>query len=85
MASSYPTLAFHGVPQLLIFPSTWECEQGFSVFMNIKLKNQNRLSAPGHDFRCAISKVMPRIDQLVKDKQKQNLTEISCCFFSVLF
>ena len=71
MASSYPTLASHAVPQLLIFPSIWECEQGFSILMNIKSKNRNRLSAPGHDFRCAISKVMPRIDQLVKDKQKQ--------------
>ena len=71
MASSYPTLAFQAVPQLLIFPSTWECEQGFSILMNIKSKNRNRLSAPGHDFRCAISKVMPRIDQLVKDKQNQ--------------
>ena len=72
MASSYPTLASHAVPQLLIFPSTWECEQEFSILMNIKSKNRNRLSAPGHDFRCAISKVMPRIDQLVKDKQKSH-------------
>ncbi|XP_077967023.1 zinc finger BED domain-containing protein 5-like isoform X2 [Styela clava] len=71
MASSYPTLASHAIPQLLIFPSTWECEQGFSILMNIKSKNRNRLSAPGHDFRCAISNVMPRIDQLAQDKQKQ--------------
>ena len=64
-------LAFYAVPQLLIFPSAWECEQEFSILMNIKSKNQNRLSAPGHDFRCAVSKVTPCIDQLVKDKQKQ--------------
>ena len=37
MASSYPTLASHAAP--FIFPSTWECEQGFSVLMNIKSKN----------------------------------------------
>ena len=43
--------------------------------MNIKSKNRNQLSAPGHDFRCAISKVMPRIDQLVKNKQKQKSIE----------
>ena len=67
MASSYATPASNTVPQLLIFPSTWECEQEFSVLMNINSKNQNRLSALGHDFRCTISKVMPRIDQLVKD------------------
>ena len=71
MASSYPTLASHAVPQLLIFPCTWECEQEFSILMNIKSKNRNRLSVHGHDFRCAVSKVTPRIDQLVKDKQKQ--------------
>ena len=57
MASSYLTLAFHAVPQLLIFPSSWECEQGFSILMNIKSKNQNQLSAPGHDFRCAVIKL----------------------------
>ncbi|KAG0713575.1 SCAN domain-containing protein 3 [Chionoecetes opilio] len=66
MASSYPTLARHAVPQLLICPSTWECEQGFSAMLTIKSKIRNRLAAPGHDFRCAVSKVMPRIDQLVE-------------------
>lgn len=71
MASTYPTLARHAVPQLLIFPSTWECEQGFSAFTTIKSKSRNRLAAPGHDFRCAMSKVLPRIDQLVEKKQMQ--------------
>ena len=52
--------------------------------MNIKSKNRNRLSAPGHDFRCAISKVMPRIDHLVKDKQNKNLIQFSCVFFFVI-
>ena len=69
MASWYLTLAHHAVPQLLIFPSTWECEQGFSVMMNIKSKSRNRLAAPRHDFRCAVSKVMPCINQLVEKKQ----------------
>ena len=32
--------------------------------MSIKLKRRNRLAAAGHDFRCAVSKVVPRIDQL---------------------
>ena len=35
-AASYPTLAFRAVSQLLIFSSTWECEQRFSTFLNIK-------------------------------------------------
>ncbi|KAF2345500.1 HAT C-terminal dimerization domain [Trinorchestia longiramus] len=71
MASSYPTLARHAVPQLLIFPSTWECEQGFSAFMTIKSKSQNRLDDCEQDFRCAVSKVMLHIDQLVEKKQIQ--------------
>lgn len=71
MASSYSMLASHAIPQLLIFPSTWECEQGFSIMMNIKSKNRNRIGAPGNDFRCAVSKFTPRIDQLADNKQKQ--------------
>ena len=42
-----------------IFPSTWECDQGFSASMAIESKSRNHLSGPGHDFRCAASKVMP--------------------------
>ena len=57
MASSYPTLASHAVPQLLIFPSTWECEKGFSILMNIKSKNRSWQSAPGHDFRLLLVKL----------------------------
>ena len=57
MESSYPNLATHAVPQLLIFPSTWQCEQGFSASISKKLKSWNRLVAPGDDFRCAVSKV----------------------------
>ena len=64
LESSYPNLTTHVVPQLLIFLSTWECKQGFSASMSIKSKRRKRLAAPGHDFRCALSKVVPRIDQL---------------------
>ena len=69
MESSYPILATHAVPQLLIFPSTWECEQVFLALMSIKLKSRNRLAASGHAFRCALSKDIPRIHQLVEEKQ----------------
>ena len=73
IASSYSTLASHAIPQLLIFPSTWECEQGFSALMTIKSTKQNRLVAPMHDFRCTVSKCMPRIDKLVENEQMQPL------------
>ena len=59
MKSLYPNLATHAVPQLLIFPSTRECKQEFSALMSIKSKSRNRLAAPGHDFRCAVGKVIP--------------------------
>ena len=38
MSSTYPTLARNAVRQLLMFPSTWKCEQGFSALMAIKSK-----------------------------------------------
>ena len=69
MESSYPNLADHAVPQLLIFPSMWESEQGFSALISIKSKIWNRLAAHGHDFRCALNQVIPRIDPLVEKKQ----------------
>ena len=69
MGSTYPTLAKNAIPQLLVFPSTWECEQGFSALMAVKCKSRNRLTEPGHDFRCAVSNTEPRIDHLVQKKQ----------------
>ena len=69
MGSTYPTLARNAARQSLIFPSTWECEQGFSALMPIKSKSRNRITEPKHHFRCAVSKVAPRIDQLVQKKQ----------------
>ncbi|KAF2363786.1 hypothetical protein FHG87_005450 [Trinorchestia longiramus] len=47
------------------------CEQGFLAFMTIKSKSRNRLDATELDFRCAVSKVKPRIDQLVEKKHIQ--------------
>jgi len=39
MGSTYPALARNAIRQLLVFPSTWECEQGFSALMAIKSKS----------------------------------------------
>ena len=71
MSSTYQSLAQNAIPHLLVFPSTWQCEQGFSAMMSIKTKSRNRLHAPRHDFRCAVSSVKPRIDKLVAKKQLQ--------------
>ena len=51
MGSTYPTLTRNAVPQLLIFPSTLECKQGFSALMAIESKSLKCLIEPGHDFR----------------------------------
>ena len=50
MFSTYPTLAQKAIPQLLVFPSTWECEQSFSAMMSIKSKSRNHLTLTSHDF-----------------------------------
>ena len=72
ITSLYPTLSNKAIKQLLIFPTTWECEKGFSSMMTIKSKSRNRLLNPADDFRCAESRIAPRIDKLVAKKQKQN-------------
>ena len=69
MGSTYPTLARNAIRQLLVPPSTLEGEQTFSALMAIKSKSLNCLTEAGHDFRCAVCTVMPRIDQLVQKKQ----------------
>ena len=84
MESSYPNPTTHVVPQLLIFLSTWECKQGFSALMSIKSKIRNRLAAPGHDFRCALSKAAPRTDQLA-GKSNYFLLMKTIIVFSVIF
>ena len=69
MGYTYLTLTRNAVPQLPIFPSTTEFEQGFSALIAIKTKSRNSPTEPGYDFRCAVSEVVPRIDQLVGKKQ----------------
>ena len=53
--------------------------------MSIRLKIWNRLAAPGHDFRCAISKVIPRIDQLVEKKAITSFSLKLLLFFQSFF
>ena len=69
VSPSYPAPAKNAVPLLLIFPTTWECEQRFSTFLTIKSKTRNRLVNPEHNFRCFVSKICPRLAKLVEVKQ----------------
>ncbi|XP_076069744.1 zinc finger BED domain-containing protein 5-like [Oratosquilla oratoria] len=70
MACSHPTLAKNCVRNLLMFPSTYRCEQGFSALFLIKNKLRSRLAVKD-DIRVALSKTVPRIDLLVANKQAQ--------------
>ena len=69
--TSYPVLAKNVIPQLLLFPTTWKCEQSFSTFLAIKSKTRNCLVNPEHDFRCSVSSISPRFAKLVEEKQAQ--------------
>ena len=40
VSPSYTALAKNEIPQLLIFPTTWEWKQGFSTFLTIKSKQE---------------------------------------------
>ena len=73
------------VRQLLIFPSTWECEQGFSALMAIKSKSRNRLTEPRHDFRCAVSKVCAPNGSACAEETVASIT-LNCivCYLLVL-
>ena len=73
VSTSYLALAKNAIPQLLIFPATWECEQGFSPFLTIKSKTKNRLVNPEHYLRCSLSKISPQFAKLVEEKQAQPL------------
>ena len=51
--------------------------------MSVKSKSWNCLAAPGHDFRCAVSKVILRIDQLVEKKTTMSFSsKVLLCFQS---
>jgi len=60
---AYPKPTSHDVLQLLIFPSPWKCEQGFSRTMTVKSKSGRKRSHC--EFRRAVSGVIVRIDHLV--------------------
>ncbi len=53
---------------LLPFSTTYLCESGFSILLQTKNTNRNRLDVD-LDMRCALSVTQPRIRQLTKKKQ----------------
>ena len=69
VSPSYLALAKNAIPQLLIFPTTWECKQRFSTFLTIKSKTRNCLVNPEHNFRYSVSKISPSLAKLVEENQ----------------
>ena len=65
---SYPAVSEEPIKLLLVFPSTYLCEQGFLAVVSIKKKLRARLSVAS-DLQVALSKTNHRIDALVATKQ----------------
>ncbi len=53
---------------LLPFATSYLCETGFSAVASLKTKYRSRLNIE-HDLRVAISKLLPRFQQICSEKQ----------------
>ena len=70
-AISYPKIRNIALRYLMLFSTTYLCEQGFSALLTLKNKSRNRLHV-SDDMRVALSKnISPRIKELVKKMQAQ--------------
>ncbi|XP_067125080.1 protein FAM200C-like [Centruroides vittatus] len=67
---TYFAIAKKALEILIPFVTTYLCEQSFSRMLDIKTKKRNRLSCE-NDRRVALSKVKPRISELVSKRQQQ--------------
>ena len=70
MSVTYPAVSDIVLNSLLMFPSTYLCEQGFSTLLNMKNKHRSRLNVE-HDLRVCLSNTAPRIEKLICNKQAQ--------------
>ncbi|XP_054591621.2 protein FAM200C-like [Nothobranchius furzeri] len=66
----YPVIAKKALDFFVPFVTTYLCEQSFSRMLDIKTKKRNRLCCE-NDMRLALSKVKPRISELVSQRQQQ--------------
>ena len=70
MSQRYPNVSCEPISTLLVFPSTYLCEQGFSTLFNLKDKCRSQLCVES-DLRVALSKTAPCFDRLVAKVQAQ--------------
>lgn len=66
----YPELAREALRLLVQFATSYLCELTFSSMVNIKTKKRNRLQLE-NDLVICVSKIEPRFDKLLKNKQAQ--------------
>jgi hypothetical protein len=63
----YSALAKTVLKILLPFPTTYECEVGFSSLLQIRTKHRSRLNVED-DLRCALSSTSPRMKKLAVER-----------------
>uniref|UniRef100_A0A8C5LWZ0 Uncharacterized protein n=1 Tax=Leptobrachium leishanense TaxID=445787 RepID=A0A8C5LWZ0_9ANUR len=71
--TEYPSIATHALKIILPFSTTYLCESGFSVLVQLKTKNRNRLDIE-HDLRVALSTITPDFETLIKSKKHPQLS-----------
>ena len=76
---TYPVVFDTVLNSLLMFPSTYLCEQGFLTLLKMKNKRRSRLNVE-HDLRVCLSNTAPRIEKLICNKQAQPSQLISKVF-----
>ena len=64
MLQEYPELTKRALEALISFPTTYLCEAAMCALVNIKTTYRNCLGVT-NDMRIALSKINPRIDELV--------------------
>ena len=72
MSVTYPVVSDIVLNSFLMFPSTYECKQGFSTLLNMKNKHRSRLNVE-HDLHVCLSNTAPQIKKLICNKQAQPL------------
>ena len=64
----YPEVATKALKSLLLFPTSYLCEAGFSAVTAIKMELQSRLDI-GSTLWVSLSPVAPKWDRLAAEKQ----------------
>ncbi len=64
----FPLIGQKAVEILLPFATSYLCETGFSAVASLKTRYRSRLNIE-HDLRVAISKLLPRFQQICSEKQ----------------